>query len=151
MQNIGVIKTHKNAIVPHKNQGDIGWDIHCVADETFIRENGVLLCKLRPGCRNVFHTGIHLNLPESISLILWDRSGLSAKQGVHRLAGVIDSSYRGEILVCLINLSDKTVDIKEGDKIIQGVLQQEVPAQFIVEETLQETLRNQGGFGSTGD
>jgi dUTP pyrophosphatase len=146
---------HPNAKVPAKSEGNIGWDLCCVADEDF-RHNGDfkhtnLTCfTLYPGERHIFHTGLSMAVTPGYATLLWDRSGLSAKNGIHRLAGVIDSSYRGEWLVCLVNLGAEPVQIFEGDRIIQAIFQKEIPATMVQVEELDVTARGAGGFGSSG-
>lgn len=143
---VGCELIHPDARLPTKTDGNIGWDFYVVEDEAF----NVNSYQLRPGERKLFHTGVKMQLPAGVHMLLWDRSGLSAKSGVHRLAGVIDSSYRGEVRVCLVNLGDKTVQVRSGDRIIQGILQEEVPAMFVETDSVDETLRGDQGFGSTG-
>ena len=91
-----------------------------------------------------------LAIPNSFVGLIWPRSGMAVKQGVDVLAGVIDSGYRGEVKVCLLNTGNMPVTIDVGDRIAQ-ILFQEVPKFKLVETTdLNETERNSGGFGSSG-
>lgn len=135
-------KLTDDAIPPHKEEGNIGWDFHTTV--------GQEVC-LYPGERFKFPTGIALEIPSGYAMMLWDRSGLSSKEGLHRLAGVIDSVYRGEIIVCLTNLGLEPVIVKPGQKIIQGIIQEEIPTKMIEAEDLSETSRGTKGFGSTGN
>ena len=82
--------------------------------------------------------------------LIWDRSGMAAKRGLHRFAGVIDSGYRGEVKVCLWNSADKYCIIHAGERIAK-IIFQEVP-QFDLTEvaSLDDTERGEGGFGSSG-
>jgi len=105
---------------------------------------------LEPGGSHLFRTGISMAIEEGHACYFWDRSGMGAFQEVHRLAGVIDEDYRGEWLVKLINLSGVPRKISPGDKIVQGVFQERIEAEFPVVDTLPETARGAGGFGSTG-
>ncbi len=151
---------HPKAKLPAKSEGNIGWDLCCVADEKWgpispIRNgsqtsNDAPLFTLYPGSRHIFHTGLSIAVPPGFATLLWDRSGLSAKSGIHRLAGVIDSSYRGEWLVCLVNLGNEPVHFTEGDRIIQAIIQQEIPANMWLVEELDDTTRGNCGFGSSG-
>ena len=163
LEKIGFKKLHSDAKLPTKNEGDIGWDFYCVKDDYFkdgykIPEEEMSfhvsatkkLFALYPGERYIFSTGLAPILPKKLNLLLWDRSGLSVNKGIHRLAGVIDSSYTGEIKVCLYNSSDYTYIVAEGDKIVQGILQWEVPAEVEWVKELGETERGNKGFGSTG-
>jgi len=106
--------------------------------------------QLVPGECHIFHTGLAAAIEEGYCVVLFDRSGMGAKKNIHRLAGVIDCTYRGEWLVCLANLSEDTHFIQPGDKIIQGLVLP-VPETSIIEvDTLDETERGSKGFGSTG-
>jgi len=137
---IRVKKTEKKAIVPTRsNQSDAGWDLYSVTTRP-----------IAPSQRVTIKTGISLEIPEEYVGLIWPRSGMSVKNGIDVLAGVVDSGYRGEIMVCLLNTSKKWMDIKEGDRIAQ-ILFQEVPHFQLQEvEMLQNSDRGEGGFGSTG-
>jgi dUTP pyrophosphatase len=161
-------KLHKNAILPAKaGDGEACYDICCVADDEFeeiydsekcehSRENsdsGVYYCRqfyLNPGKSKIFRTGLSCEIPNGRAIYLWDRSGMGAIKNIHRLAGVIDSTYRGEILVSLINLSEKSHVVKEGDKIIQAQLSLVLPATPVWVDELNTSYRGENGFGSTG-
>jgi len=139
MTHFNVQKLDAAATLPTKGDPtDAGIDIY--TNESFT---------LKPGERHVFGTGISVEFPDGFVALLWDRSGLGSK-GIHRLAGVIDSGYRGEWKVALINLSDEPYEITAGDKIIQCVLQQFEPVEITETETLSETERAGAGFGSSG-
>jgi len=137
---IRVKKTEKKAIVPTRsNQSDAGWDLYSVTTRP-----------IAPSQRVTIKTGISLEIPEEYVGLIWPRSGMSVKNGIDVLAGVIDSGYRGEIKVCLLNTSREWMNIKEGDRIAQ-ILFQEVPHFQLQEvEILQNSDRGEGGFGSTG-
>ncbi len=108
---------------------------------------------LAPGKRAMVPTGVHIS-PESknVVAIVAARSGLAIKHGIalSNGIGVIDSDYRGEICVGLINQSDKEFEIKRGDRVAQLMFMPVMCANFIKAETLDETDRGTGGFGSTG-
>jgi len=104
---------------------------------------------LQPGETHLFGTGISVEFPEGYVALLWDRSGLGSK-GIHRLAGVIDSGYRGEWKVALVNLSSEPYEINAGDKIIQCVLQKFEQVNITEVEQVSETARGAEGFGSSG-
>ena len=95
-------------------------------------------------------TDISFAIPDSYVGLIWDRSGMAVKRGLHRFAGVIDSGYRGEVKVCLWNSTDKYSIIHTGERIAQ-IIFQEVP-QFYLKEvaSLDTTERGEGGFGSSG-
>lgn len=106
-------------------------------------------CVLAPGELRIIKTGIRLAVPEGCVGLIWDKSGI-AKEGVKSMGGVIDTGYRGEVCVILNNLSDKTYDIKIGQKIAQLLIQR-IELFDIRENNLDDgTDRGQKGFGSTG-
>jgi dUTP pyrophosphatase len=104
---------------------------------------------LAPGETKPIPTGIQMAIPAGYVGLVWDKSGISLK-GVHRLAGVVDAGYRGEVRVVMVNLGAEPFAIKAGMKIAQMLIQP-VEAPTIVEsDTLDDTSRGAGGFGSTG-
>lgn len=107
---------------------------------------------LTPGARHLFPTGWAVALPFEYELQCRPRSGLAANQGVTVLnaPGTVDSDYRGEIKVCLINHSAHAVTINHHDRIAQLVLAPIARTRSVVVEDLGETARGAGGFGSTG-
>ncbi len=108
---------------------------------------------LAPGARAMIPTGIAIS-PESkdVVAIVAGRSGLGVKKGVtlSNSIGVIDSDYRGEISVGLINHGDEPFEVRRGDRIAQMMFVPVYAATFTVTETLDETARGEGGFGHTG-
>ena len=107
---------------------------------------------LAPGARDMVPTGLAIALPPGFEAQVRPRSGLAAKAGVTCLntPGTIDSDYRGEIKVILINLGSEAFVIQRGDRIAQMVIAPVVQAQWSEVEGLDETARGAGGFGSTG-
>lgn len=107
---------------------------------------------IKPLQRVVVPTGIFLEIPEGYEAQVRPRSGLAAKHGITVLnsPGTIDSDYRGEIKVILINLSDEEFIIKNGERIAQMIIAPVVQADFVKDTVLNETSRGNGGFGSTG-
>ncbi len=107
---------------------------------------------IRPGERKVIPTGIIIELPEGYEGQVRPRSGLALKKGITVLnsPGTIDADYRGEVKVILINLGEETVEINRGDRIAQLVISPVVKAEIEEVEVLSETIRGEGGFGSTG-
>ena len=97
-------------------------------------------------------TGVRISLPAGYEAQVRPRSGLAAKSGISVLnsPGTVDSDYRGEIKVILINHSDVPFVIKDGDRIAQMVIARHETASFTVVTSLDETVRGEGGFGSTG-
>lgn len=129
-----------NGKMPTKtNYNDAGFDLYANISTT-----------IPPKQRKTISTGIALQMPEHFAGLIWPRSGLSVKQGIDVLAGVIDSGYRGEIMVCLYNTSDNDVVINTGDRIAQ-IIFQEIP-RIIMEkyESLDSSRRGTNGFGSSG-
>lgn len=110
-------------------------------------------CLIRPGERRPVSTGISLEIPEGYYGRIAPRSGLAAKSGIDVLAGVLDSSYRGEIKVILLNTDQsnpRDFEIKAGDRIAQLIIEKHYNFEFEVVDSLEETTRGVGGFGSTG-
>jgi len=106
-----------------------------------------------PGQRLLIPTGIKVSFPENHVMKIYPRSGLAVKKGLTLVnnVGIIDSSFRGEIGVGLINLSESVKTIKRGDRIAQFYIT-DIPTMFIVKEKeLPESARGSGGFGHTGD
>jgi dUTP pyrophosphatase len=107
---------------------------------------------LPPMGRQLVPTGLFLEIPEGFEVQVRPRSGLAIKQGITCLntPGTIDSDYRGEVKVILINLSGEDQHLKDGDRIAQLVLQKVERAEWERADTLNSTARNEGGFGHTG-
>jgi dUTP pyrophosphatase len=107
---------------------------------------------LKPGERAMVPTGLAVAIPEGFEIQVRPRSGLAAKHGLTCLntPGTIDSDYRGEIKVILINLSQEAFTIQRGERIAQLVLAPVTRLAWQQVETLDETVRGAGGFGSTG-
>lgn len=123
--------------------GSAGADIYAAIDNSFI---------LRAGQRAIVGSGIALELSEGYEVQIRPRSGLAAKNGITVLnsPGTIDSDYRGEIKVIIINTGDEDFFIERGMKIAQLVVAPVIQAEFIISDELEETERNDGGLGSTG-
>jgi len=108
--------------------------------------------KIKPGTSALIPTGISIAFPEEFEVQIRPRSGLAAKQsiGVLNTPGTIDSDYRGEIKVILFNHGDKDFTVNNDDRIAQMILMPILKVDFETVETLPETIRGSGGFGSTG-
>jgi len=134
-----VKRIHKDARLPaYGHKGDAGMDLFSVVDMS-----------LQPGHAEAVPTGIQVAVPDGYVGLVWDKSGISLN-GIHRLAGVIDSGYRGEVKVVMVNLGPEPFMIKKGMKVAQMLIQ---PVSSVgIEETgsLDETSRGTNGFGSTG-
>ena len=107
---------------------------------------------LRPGSRAIVPTGFCIAAPQGFEAQVRPRSGLAARQGITCLntPGTVDSDYRGEVKVILINLGEEDAVIRRGERIAQMVICPVVQANWAVSETLDQTARGAGGFGSTG-
>jgi dUTP pyrophosphatase len=105
---------------------------------------------LAPGARAAIATGLRLEIPPGHVGLVWPRSGLALRHGIDTLAGVIDSDYRGELRVLLVNHGDAAFEVRAGDRIAQLLLQPVVRARFVTASDLSATDRGGGGFGSTG-
>lgn len=119
--------------------GNVGYDLYSTVDFVIL-----------PGDRAIIHTGIAMAIPKGYGGFLWPRSGNSVKYGSDVLAGVIDPSYRGEIGCVLLNTSHDPWVIKVGDRVCQMVIQEYEDVDFVQTEDLDQTIRNDSGFGSSG-
>jgi dUTP pyrophosphatase len=108
--------------------------------------------KLAPGQTHVFGTGLRCAIPDGYVMLIFSRSGLSIKNKLMlpNGVGVIDSDYRGEIKVALINMSDQDQWVSAGERVAQAVIVPHIQAKFYHADQLDETERGEGGFGSTG-
>ena len=107
---------------------------------------------LLPGETKLIHTGIAMEIPEGYAGLIFARSGLATKRGLApaNKVGVIDSDYRGEIMVALHNHSDKEQRVDGGERVAQLCIVPFLKAEFSPVSELTETVRGNGGFGSTG-
>jgi dUTP pyrophosphatase len=103
-----------------------------------------------PGGRAAVPTGVRLQIPPGHVGLVWPRSGLAVRHGIDTLAGVIDSDYRGEVRVVLVNHGDAVFRIAPGDRVAQLLVQRVERAAFTVAAGIDDTDRGGGGFGSTG-
>ena len=127
------------AIPEYATDGAAGADLRAVSETV-----------LKPGARAAVATGVHLQIPAGYAGLVWPRSGLAVRHGIDTMAGVIDSDYRGEVLVVLVNHGAETVRIAAGDRIAQVLFQKVERARLIAANRLDATRRDSGGFGSTG-
>ena len=116
-----------------------GADLHAAEDLT-----------LAPGERRLVPTGLRVAIPPGHAGLVWPRSGIAVRDGIDTMAGVIDSDYRGEVKVLLINHGREPFRIRRGDRIAQLLVQRVEPAEFVPADGLPESARGEGGFGSTG-
>jgi dUTP pyrophosphatase len=140
---IQVINRSKHALPAYETEQSAGMDM---------RANLYEAIALGPLERALVPTGLFIALPAGFEAQVRPRSGLAAKQGITVLnsPGTVDADYRGEIKVILVNLSNETVHINDGDRIAQLVIARHEQAVWEVAEVLGETARGAGGFGSTG-
>ena len=125
----------------YKHSGDSGFDLR--ATELYL---------IAPGDRVLFHCGFKVEIPKYAEMQIRSRSSVAFKKGlvVINSPGTIDSGYRGEIKVPMINLTDKTVVVEKGERIAQGVMVPVYRPEFLTVDTLEDSDRGTGGFGSTG-
>ena len=141
---IEIKKVNKKARVPeYATPGSAGMDLYACVDgeiELAAQEFAVI------------PTGVAVSLPEGFAALVYARSGLATKHGIalSNGVGVIDSDYRGEIKVGLVNLSKKAYTIMQGDRIAQMVITPVARAEIVLTDELDDTARGSGGFGSTG-
>jgi len=143
MPHIPIINRSKHPLPAYETGQAAGMDLRANLEESI---------QLGPLERSIVPTGLYIALPEGFEAQIRPRSGLAAKQGLTVLnsPGTIDADYRGEIKVILVNLSNSTVQIHDGDRVAQMVIARYEQAQWTPVETLDETMRGAGGFGSTG-
>ncbi len=133
-------KLYEDAKVPtFAHAADAGMDLYAREATT-----------INPGERAVVGTGIAYAIPEGYVGLIWDKSGVAIKGGVKVLGGVIDAGYRGEVMVGIINLSQEPYSFEAGHKVAQMLIQQRIEPEVIEVDSLDETTRGEGGFGSTG-
>ena len=143
--NVLVKRLSPDAVIPqYATAGSAGMDLHACLDEPLVIE---------PGQRVKVPTGLAIALPDpGYAAFLFPRSGLGVKSGITlpNCVGVVDSDYRGEVIVGLVNLSDAPYTVQPGDRIAQMVILPVTRANLHVVDELDDTGRGAGGFGSTG-
>ena len=165
---VEIVNVSKNDIPKYETPNSAGMDIRAdfsrVSPENLIKlfgdgevvfPNDVVkktMLRLDPGARVLIPTGLYLALPEGFEAQVRPRSGLALKNGITVLntPGTIDADYRGEIGVILVNLSAEEFTINDGDRIAQMVIAKHETATWEEVESLEETERGEGGFGSSG-
>lgn len=140
---VKVINKSVNEVPQYATSGSAGLDIRASLDQSIT---------LVPLQRLLVPTGLYLEIPPGYEAQVRPRSGLALKQGITCLntPGTIDSDYRGEVKVLLINLSNEIQVIENGNRIAQLVFAKTAKADMIVVQQLDDTPRGQGGFGHTG-
>ncbi len=128
------------AILPKRaDAGSVGYDLYADSE-----------CLIHSGQRALVKTGIAMAIPDGLAGMIWDKSGHANNSGITILGGLIDPSYRGEIKVILLNTGDSPFSVLKGMKITQIVLVQTATPVVIEVDSLDDTSRGVGGFGSTG-
>lgn len=141
--NVKIKKLNENATIPtYGSPYSAGADLYSAMDEVEIAPHTTVLIK----------TGLALELPVGFAGLIYARSGLATKRGLApaNKVGVIDCDYRGEVMVALHNHSETTQTVAKGERIAQLVITPYVVAEFEEAYELTETVRGEGGFGSTG-
>lgn len=141
--NIKLINKSNHRIPNYETEASAGMDLRAFINEPIT---------LKPLERTIVKTGLFIELPIGYEAQVRPRSGLAAKKGITVLnaPGTIDADYRGEVGVILVNLSNEPFTIENGERIAQMVIAKHERTEWIEVETLSETSRGEGGFGSTG-
>jgi len=133
-------KLHPDAIMPnYAHPGDAGLDLRSISKH-----------KIKPGELFGISTGISMEIPKGYVGLIWDKSGLAIKYGLKMMGGVIDSGYRGDVIVGMINLSKKIYTIEKGDKVAQMLIQKVQTVTPVEVKILSDTHRGTKNLGSTG-
>jgi len=142
--NLKIKKLRENAIVPtYGSDFAAGADLYASLDEAMTIE---------PGETKFIPTGFAFEIPEGYAGFVHARSGLASKRGLApaNKVGVIDSDYRGEVMVALHNHGKEAQTVESGERVAQMVIAPYITAKFILSDELDDTVRGEGGFGSTG-
>ena len=133
------------ALPKYESQGAAGMDVRAFVDSRSVT--------LKPLERVLVPTGLAMEIPKGYEMQIRPRSGLAIKHGITMVnaPGTIDSDYRGEVGIILINLSNNDFEIQHGERVAQMVLAPVTRCTWIETDNLEETRRGSGGFGSTGN
>lgn len=143
MVTVKVINNSNNPLPQYATIGSAGLDLRANISEPIV---------IKPLERKLIPTGLHISLPKGYEMQIRPRSGTAIKHGITCIntPGTIDSDYRGDIGVGLINLSNELFTVNPGDRIAQGVLNKVEQINWVEVATLDETERASGGYGHTG-
>ena len=144
MPKINVKKLDQNAVLPtYGSAYAAGADLYALSDVDIV---------FAPHETKLIRTGLAMEIPEGYAGLIYARSGLASKRSLApaNKVGVVDSDYRGEVMVALHNHSDKEQRVAVGERIAQLVVAPFLKAEFTETDELNETVRGEGGFGSTG-
>jgi dUTP pyrophosphatase len=142
MLEVRIKKLHERAVIPaFSHPGDAGFDFYSIEDYTLL-----------PGVRALIRTGLAVELPRGYELQVRPRSGLALKKGVTVLnsPGTIDSGYRGEIGIIIINHGEEIYTVSKEHRVAQGVITRYEVPDFILVNSLSESERGSGSYGSSG-
>lgn len=137
------VKSKSGNMPSYETSGSAGADLRACLEEPIT---------LMPGERRLIPTGMYVELPDGVEAQIRARSGLSIRHGITMINGVgtVDSDYRGEWNVPMVNLGQEPYTINDGDRIAQAVFSRYEKAEFILADEVNDTERGGGGFGSTG-
>jgi len=136
-----VKKLKEGAKLPSKGHiGDAGLDFYAVEEVVFT-----------PHSQERVHTGVAIEIPEGYVGLIWDKSSVSFNQGLKVMGGVIDSGFRGEIIMSLYNTTNREQKIEKGHKIAQMIIQKFEDCDIVEVDSLSDTVRGGGREGSTGN
>ncbi len=140
---VRVVRKTQNALPEYETSQSAGMDLRADLEETVL---------LDPGGRTLIPTGLYIEIPAGYEAQVRPRSGLALKRGLTVLnaPGTIDSDYRGELGVILVNLSQEVQTVEPGERIAQLLFAPVTRGQLVEVDILSETERGRGGFGSTG-
>jgi dUTP pyrophosphatase len=137
---VKVKKLHEDAKLPtHGHPGDASMDFYAIEDVVFL-----------PGKQERVHTGVAVEIPEGHVGLIWDKSSISFNMGLKVMGGVIDSSFRGELVMSLLNTKNEKVVLEKGYKIAQMLIQKFEHCDILEVDELSQTVRGEGREGSTG-
>lgn len=143
-QIVKIKKLDEKATIPtYGSEYAAGADLYACLDEKIT---------IQPGETKFVKTGLSLEVPVGYAALIYARSGLSCKKGLApaNKVGVVDADYRGEVMVALYNQSNEEREVEPNERIAQMVIAPYLKAQFEEVEELSDTIRGEGGFGSTG-
>lgn len=133
-------KLKEDAKLPTKGHpGDAGMDFFAIEDYV-----------IHAGSQKSIHTGVAMEIPEGYVGLVWDKSSVAFNMGLKNMGGVIDAGYRGEIIMNMLNTTDKEVLIPKGHKIAQMIIQKFEDCDIVEVSELSNTVRGEGREGSTG-
>lgn len=137
---VNIKKLDENAKIPtYAHSFDAGMDLYTP-----------IAVEILPMQRVQMRTGIAFEIPDGYVGLIWDKSGLSHKKGLKLLGGVVDSGYRGEVLVGAVNLGQEKITFEAGEKVAQMLIQKVEHPLLVEVDELTDTERGEGAFGSTG-